>query len=313
MAMRSNGRLQLGLMLPTGNPAGLREAPRWSEMREMATLAEAVGFDTLLLADHFLFRTGPGVKVAPGETRGIWEAWTLLAALAEATRRIRLCPLVLCTGFRNPALLAKMADTLDEVSNGRLILGIGAGWHEPEYLAFGYPFDHLVSRFEEALTIIHGLLRTGHLDFEGSYYSARECELRPRGPRPDGPPILIGAKGPRMLSLVARYADAYNTVWHVTPEPAVPHFENVRAACRDAGRDPATLTLTAGTAVALTGPDGKVTGLRPDALHGTPEQIAEQLRAFQSIGAEHMTVVVDPNTCVGIERFARVIEAVRRA
>ncbi len=115
------------------------------------------------------------------------------------------------TKFRNPAILAKMAATLDAISGGRLILGLGAGWHAPEFEAFGIPFDHRVDRFEEALQIIVPLLHTGQVDFQGRYYRTPNCELRPRGPRASGPQILIGAAGPRMLRLAARYADAWNT------------------------------------------------------------------------------------------------------
>ena len=143
--------------------------------------------------DHLLFRQSPTdnaiqVEMPAGKTRGAWEAWTVLCALAAATSRIELGPFVACNSFRNPALLAKMAVTLDEVSDGRLVLGIGAGWHEPEYHAFGYPYDHRVGRFEEALQIIAPLLREGRVDFEGRYYQARDCEIAPRGPRPAGPP-----------------------------------------------------------------------------------------------------------------------------
>ena len=127
----------------------------------MARTAEAGGLDSFWLFDHLLFRHDPQ------KTVGIWECWTLLCALAEATEKIELGTIVLCSPFRNPALLAKMAHTLDEVSNGRLILGIGAGWHKPEFDAFGYPFDKRVDRFEEALQIMQPLLKGQGVDFEG--------------------------------------------------------------------------------------------------------------------------------------------------
>ena len=128
-------------------------------MREIAKRAEEAGFAFLMAPDHLIFRRSPAgnvpaIDMPEGKSRGIWEVWSVLSAVAEATRRVHLGTLVACTGFRNPALLAKMADTLDEISGGRLILGLGAGWHEPEYDAFGYPFDHRVARFEEALQII---------------------------------------------------------------------------------------------------------------------------------------------------------------
>ena len=186
--------MKLGLMLQVGGGAlEGGKTPRWPDLRDMALAAEAVGFDTLFVPDHLLFRQSPTdnaiqVEMPAGKTRGAWEAWTVLCALAAATSRIELGPFVACNSFRNPALLAKMAVTLDEVSDGRLVLGIGAGWHEPEYHAFGYPYDHRVGRFEEALQIIAPLLREGRVDFEGRYYQARDCEIAPRGPRPAGPP-----------------------------------------------------------------------------------------------------------------------------
>lgn len=154
---------------------------------------------------------------------GIWESWTVLAALAEATHRVEIGTLTLCASFRNPAVLAKMAVSLDEVSEGRLILGIGAGWNEPEYRAFGLPFERRVDRFAEALQIIAPLLRHGRVTFRGRYYSVEDCEIVPRGPRPDGPPLLIGATGPRMLRLAAEHADNWNlTAYVARPEEFTP-------------------------------------------------------------------------------------------
>src|SRR5215212_8585260 len=177
---------------------------RWSDLREMAQLGEQIGADSLWITDHLIHRE------AGEEPRGMWECWSLISALAAVTEKPEIGTLVMSTSFRNPALLAKMADTVDEISGGRLMLGLGAGWNEAEYIAFGYPFDHRVSRFEEAVTIIAGLLRDGHIDFEGTYYEARDCELRPRGPRANGPSIMIGTVGARMLRQTALYADAWN-------------------------------------------------------------------------------------------------------
>src|SRR5258708_10388266 len=139
----------------------------YATIRAIAQQAETDGFDSIWLADHRVYRN-------PGEpTRGIWECWTMLAALAEATQGVEIGPLVLCNSFRKPAILAKMATTADEVSHGRLILGVGAGWNEPEYQAFGLPFDHRVDRFEEALPILKPLLHEGHVDFPGHCYQPR--------------------------------------------------------------------------------------------------------------------------------------------
>ncbi|HKM73588.1 MAG TPA: LLM class flavin-dependent oxidoreductase [Stellaceae bacterium] len=173
--------LKVGLLLSVAEGSA---GERWANLKAMARHAEAAGFDSLWIADHM------SVPVSPGEPeRGRWECWSILAALAAVTERVELGTLVTCTSFRNPALLAKMADTVEEISDGRLILGLGAGYYEPEYRAFGFPFDHRVGRFEEALQIVYGLLRRGTIDFNGQYYQARDCELTPRGPRPGGLPF----------------------------------------------------------------------------------------------------------------------------
>ncbi len=249
--------LKVGLFVPF--------APSWSEVRQLAERAEAVGFDSVWVMDHLLLR------------HPVWEGWSLLAALAASTQRVELGTLVLATSFRNPALVAKMADTVDEISGGRLILGLGAGWHEPEYRAFGYPFDHRVSRFEEAFRIIRTLLRDGRIDYAGRYYAARDCELVPRGPRPHGPPILVGASGERMLQLCARDADAWNGCWYREPDDATAPLQGIDAACRAVGRAPATLERTAG-----------VYADEPGGSHPSPTALAERLRGFAAKGIAHV-------------------------
>jgi alkanesulfonate monooxygenase SsuD/methylene tetrahydromethanopterin reductase-like flavin-dependent oxidoreductase (luciferase family) len=302
--------LKVGLMLPTVDDWMAGCTARWTDLVAMARRAEDVGFDSLWMPDHLIYEFGD-----PGEPRhGLWEAWSLLAALAAATTRIELGPLVACTGFRNPALLAKMADTVDEISGGRLVLGLGAGYHGPEYRAFGYPFDHLVGHFEEALRVIHTLLREGRIDFAGTYYEARECELRPRGPRPTGPPLLIGAlaHAPRMLRLTAHYADLWNA-WSVNrSEDVGPLREAVDAACRKAGREPSTLGRTVSVLVDLPAATAHpqanwVTRFRAafaPPVSGSPEELAERLRAFAREGIGHVQVYLEPSTVAGIEAFA---------
>jgi alkanesulfonate monooxygenase SsuD/methylene tetrahydromethanopterin reductase-like flavin-dependent oxidoreductase (luciferase family) len=323
-------------MLPIGAGAfGEGRPVRWADVREMARTAEAVGVDTLFLPDHLLFRKSPPdnlmqVNMAEGKVRGIWEAWTLLSALAEATRRIHLGPLVACSSFRNPAILAKMADTLDEVSDGRVVLGLGAGWHEPEYHAFGVPYDHRVGRFEEALAIIVPLLREGRVDFQGQYYQARDCVLAPRGPRPGGLPILIGAQRPRMLALAARYADLYDADYHLVASEVRSRFEAFDRACAEAKRDPRTVTHAAGTRVALVrpgeprpgvpgaaAPPGAVVfelgGMRQVARAGTADELIAHARAFEAVGVQHLTLsLVHPPGPKGIEMLAAVLEGLRR-
>jgi len=207
---------------------------------------------------------------------------------------VEIGTLVLCNSLRNPAVLAKMATALDEVSGGRLVLGLGAGWNEPEYRAFGLPFDHRVDRFEEALQIIRPLLRDGRVDFEGRYYQARDCEDLPRGPRASGPPLMVGGEGPRMLKLTARYGDLWNTGYMGDPETMAEPFARIHAACREVGRDPATLAVTA--LIGLWFPELKPQkpGFLENALVGTPEQIAEAIRGYAELGVQHIMFQLEP-------------------
>jgi probable F420-dependent oxidoreductase len=281
----------------------------------MAQLAEDVGIDTLCVPDHLLFRNSGVVSLPEGETRGNWEAFSILSALAAVTKRATLLPMVACTSFRNPAMLAKLADTLDEISDGRLLLGIGAGWHEPEYTAFGYPFDHRVSRFEEALQILVPLLKGETVTFHGQYYSVDDCVLMPRGPRKQGPPIWIGARRPRMLGLVAKYADSYHTDQLLAVDDtkaAEDLFRVVADACRQIGRDPATLGRTSGCTVAVEGADEVEGGVPSVAIRGSTDEIVEKLAAYAAVGVTHFTCWLMPLSMKGIERLAPVVEAAHK-
>jgi alkanesulfonate monooxygenase SsuD/methylene tetrahydromethanopterin reductase-like flavin-dependent oxidoreductase (luciferase family) len=310
--------LKIGLMLPIGEGWLGGGMAGWSELKNMAQHAEALGFDSLWVPDHLLFEFGEAGEPPHGQ----WEAWSLLAALAASTQRVELGPLVLCTGFRNPALLAKMADTLDEISGGRLILGLGAGYHEREFRAFGYPYDHRVSRFAEALQIIRTLLRVGTIDFQGRYYEARACELRPRGPRPEGPPILIGAppRLPRMLRLTAEYADYWNG-WSINHLEALTQARAaVDAACTVAGRDPATLQRTTTVLIDLPGAERnpapewvrRYRSLFAAPVTGSTQEIAALLKGFAVEGVSHVQVWLEPNTMAGIDALAPVLDLLDR-
>src|SRR6266568_3456321 len=237
--------LKVGINLPTVEGTMAGKTASWADLLAFAQRAEALGFDSLWVPDHLLLTWQE-------QTHGIWECWSLLAALAAVTSGVALGPLVACTAFRSPALLAKLADTVDEISGGRLIVGLGAGWDGPEDRAFGVKSDHRVDRVEEALQIIVPLLRSGHVDFDGKYYQARDCELRPRGPQAGGPPILVGAKGPRMLRIAATYADQWNAEGPLRrPEEIIPLRTAGDAACAEVGRDPATLGRSASVVVNL--------------------------------------------------------------
>jgi probable F420-dependent oxidoreductase len=285
----------------------------WSEIKAMAQTAEAVGFDSLWFGEHLLYHY-PGT-----EPRGPWECWTMMAAVAAATSRVEIGPLVACTNFHNPAHLAKMAATLDEISGGRLILGLGAGWYEHEYRAYGYPYDHRVSRFEEAFTIIRTLLREGEIDFAGAYYSARECVLLPRSPRPNGPPLMVGSFGDRMLEITLPHADSWNA-WFAdfgqTPEGLKTLLAKIDSACEAVGRDPKAVERTAAIYVQLPGGKGRTSGdatMAPSIpLKGSPQEIADGLRAYGALGLSYIQIVLDPITRQGIEDFAPVLEILDR-
>jgi alkanesulfonate monooxygenase SsuD/methylene tetrahydromethanopterin reductase-like flavin-dependent oxidoreductase (luciferase family) len=290
--------MRVGLVLPIGERGEPPRATPYRDMRELAVQAENSGLDSIWVADH-LFYKPEGEK-----PRGMWEAWTILAALADATRRVELGPLVLCGPFRNPGLLAWMANTLDEVSGGRLVLGLGAGWHEPEFRAFDFEFERRVSYFEDMLEITVPLLRDGRVEHEGQLISGNG-QLTPRGPREDGPPIMIAATRPRMMALAARWADRFNTVWYGRPNESF--FEdrrNLEQACADAGRDFGEIQMTAGLHVAgeLTADSMKSDG---NALAGSPEQIADALNAWREQDVDEVMCRIDPATPQMVERVAR--------
>jgi alkanesulfonate monooxygenase SsuD/methylene tetrahydromethanopterin reductase-like flavin-dependent oxidoreductase (luciferase family) len=303
--------MKIGIALLLGEIEELGAPRPYRELRAMALQAEAAGFDSVWVYDHLLYRFPESER-----TLGIWEGWTLLAALADATERVELGTIVMCTAWRNPALQAKMAITADEVSGGRVILGLGAGWHQPEFAAFGYPFDHLAGRFEESMQIIAPLLKEGRVDFSGRYYAAPNCEMVPRGPRPGGPPILIAARGPRMLRITARYADQWNTAW--LGQPALYHqrYADLVSACNDVGRDPATIETTVGVSVAYPelAPD-KMPENVGDAerfLTGSPDEIAAGLKAYADLGVGHIICVTAPETPEALAELSRALDVYRR-
>jgi alkanesulfonate monooxygenase SsuD/methylene tetrahydromethanopterin reductase-like flavin-dependent oxidoreductase (luciferase family) len=274
----------------------------WPELVAMARAAETVGFDSIWLGDHLLYDLPGGV------TRGPWEVWTSLAALAMVTERVEIGPLVASTSFHEPAMLAKMAATVDAISGGRLILGLGAGWNEREYRAFGFPFDHRVSRFEEAFTIIRRLLRDGRVDFAGRFYRVEDCVLDPGPVRAGGPPLLLGSVGPRMLRIGLPHVAAWN-VWWSAYGNTVDGFAAVRGRVAEAATRP--VAATAAVLVGLRGGFGRLMGEQYNAavppVTGTAADIAGHLAALAAAGAEHLQLVIDPITLDSIEALAEVL------
>jgi alkanesulfonate monooxygenase SsuD/methylene tetrahydromethanopterin reductase-like flavin-dependent oxidoreductase (luciferase family) len=293
--------LRVGIQLPE-----VEREVRWPEYVAMARAAEDAGFDTIWLGDHLLYR------YEDGSSRGPWEVWTLLAAIAASTSRIKIGPLVAATAFHAPAMLAKMAATVDEVSGGRLIVGLGAGWNDVEFRAFGFPFDHRISRFEEAFTIIRTLLREGRIDFDGKFFQARDCELLPGPTRPGGPPLMVGSIGPRMLEITLPYVEQWN-VWYRQSSNTIdglrPILAQVDEACRAVGRDPATLEKTSAVLVGMGG-SGRVTKYDDGAiapLEGSVAELAARFRAYAALGLAEIQLVVDPITIESIEALAPVL------
>jgi probable F420-dependent oxidoreductase len=306
MIPRRPGRpLGVGVQLPE-----VEREVRWPEYRAIARMAEQAGFDSIWLGDHLLYR------YPDGSTRGPWEAWTSLAGLAEATERVTIGPLVAAMGFHAPFMLAKQAATVDEISGGRLVLGIGAGWNETEFAALGAPFDQRIARFEEAFTIVRTLLAEGRIDFAGRYHTARDAELLPRPARPGGPPILVGSTGPRMLAATLPHAASWNA-WYAdtrnSPDGVPALRARVDEAALAAGRDPAHIERTVAVLVRMPGGAGRTMGDTDERqqvapLEGDAATIAEGLRAYAREGIGHVQLVVDPISEASVAALAPALQ-----
>jgi alkanesulfonate monooxygenase SsuD/methylene tetrahydromethanopterin reductase-like flavin-dependent oxidoreductase (luciferase family) len=278
--------------------------PAWAEVLAFAEDAEALGLDSLWVCDHFL--SGP-----PGQPpEGIHEGWTILSALAAATNRVEVGSLVMCVSFRNPALLAKMAATADAVARGRLILGLGAGWYDPEYEAFGYPTDHRVARFEEALRIIRPLLRGASVSVSGRFHEVADAALLPPPKRPI--PLLVAATGPRMLRLTARYADAWNTAWFGLPDERLrQRMAALETALEHEGRDPSTLRRTVGAEALdadLTNSDVGESG-----LVASSDALARAVDAYEGLGFDDLIVGLRPQTKRSLDCLAEALRLLGRS
>lgn len=291
--------MRVGIQLPE-----VEREVRWPEYRALARAAEESGFDSIWVGDHLLYR-GDG-----GPERGPWEAWTLLAALAAATERVRLGPLVACAAFHPPAVLAKMAATVAEVSGGRLVLGLGAGWNAAEFQAFGLPYDHRVSRFAEALAIVRGLLAGERVTLEGRFWRAADAVLVPRPAA--RVPLMLGSNGPRMLALGLPHVDAWNT-WYVdygnTAEGFAALDARISVAAREAGRPPGAIARSACVLVAV----DRAAAERPlevPPLEGSPDAIAARLRELADAGADEAILVATPITERSIRALAEAVALV---
>ena len=292
--------LRVGVQLPE-----VEREVRWPELLAMARAAEGIGLDSLWLGDHLLYRW-------PGRpARGPWEGWSMLAGLAAATERIQLGPLVAATSFRAPALLAKMAATVDEISGGRLILGLGAGWNETEYRAFGFPFDQRVARFEEAFTIIRTLVAGERATLAGRWWQADDAVLLP--PPARRMPLVIGSNGPRMLGIALPHVDGWNTWWDGYGNTVDGFAElngRIDAAARSAGRTEEEIDRSACVLVAVGAGAGErrpVRGILPVA--GDADVLGPHLQALAQAGADEAILVLDPITEASVRALAPALAA----
>jgi probable F420-dependent oxidoreductase len=291
--------VRIGVQLPE-----VEREVRWPEYVAMARAAEESGFDSIWLGDHLLYR-GDGRP-----ERGPQEAWTLLGALAAATERVRLGPLVACTGFHPPGLIAKMAATIADVSGGRFVLGLGAGWNQEEFRAFGIPYDHRVSRFEEAFAIVRGLLAGERVTLEGRFHAVHDAVLLPPPPEV---PLMIGSNGPRMLSIALPHVAWWNTWWDSfgnTAEGFAQLNATIDAAAREAGREPAEVRRSACALVALEAGEERPFGAVAP-ITGSTDQIAARVRELGEAGADEVILVLSPITERSIRSLADVVAQLR--
>jgi probable F420-dependent oxidoreductase len=295
--------VKIGVDLPAAEETGGATLSSWADVRAFALAAEAAGLDSVWMFDHFFNRRDDGT------IQSMYESWTILSAVAAVTDRILLGTCVMCASFRSPGLQAKMAATLDEVSGGRLILGIGAGWHDPEYEAFGYPTDRRGSRYEETLAVVRRLLDGERVTFAGEFNQLREAVLAPAPSRRI--PILVAGDGSRTLRLAGRYADAWNDNGFGLPDERLHTvLRRLDEALEAEGRDPATLERTIG--VTVRHPDVTVDPYDEPAFQGTPRELAAMFDAYAGLGVDHLILEVGPKTTASIAWVSEAIDLFRR-
>jgi len=274
----------------------------WPEYLDLARRAEGAGFDSVWVGDHLIY------DLPDGSTRGPYEAWTTLAAIAAVTERVEIGPLVASTSFHAPAMIAKQAATVDAISQGRLILALGAGWNRREFDAFGFPYDRRVSRFAEALAVIAPLLREGRTTFHGEFYDVDDCVLNPGPVREGGPPIMLGSHSPRMLSIGLPVVDAWN-VWWSLYDNSVERFAEIKAGVDAAMPEGRSVAATAAVLVTLPGGRGRLMGESYDApvTTVTPDDLGEHLKGLADLGVTHVQLVLDPITAESIDMVGDVL------
>lgn len=291
--------MRVGIQLPE-----VERVVRWPEIEAMARSIDAGGFDAIWVGEHLLYREGDTVA-------GPWEAWTTLAAVAAVTERVTLGPLVAAVPFHHPAVLAKRAATLHEISGGRLVMAVGAGWNRTEFEAFGLPYQRRVDRFEDSIGVIRRLLRGEEVTHSSEFVTLDRCRIVPL-PETDPPPFVIGSNGKRMLSSTLPWADGWNS-WFEDfdndPRRLVGLIDDVDDVCRAVGRDPAEIDRSVALLFQFGPPGPSPRGSHP--IRGSDDEMAETLAAVEGCGVDEVQLVVDPITLESIEAARRVVAVYR--
>ena len=282
-------------------------APSWGDVQQWAQMAEAASFDTFWVADELVWEDQKA-----GTAAGWWEGVALAAAVAAVTERIGIGSWVLSALHRNPGLIVKSAEAIDEISGGRFVLGLGAGHAGRQGEMFGFPPDRTVSRYEEALEVIVPLVRDGVADFEGEYHRAVRQPNRPRGPQGSAMPLMLGGHGPRTIGLAVRHADIWSAFATSSsqPEAFAEMLELVDRTCDEQGRDPASLGRSIG--IGVVPPGEEPTGFWPDPVSGSAEQIAETLSEFETMGVTSIELCIDGDQARGLELLPGVLDLVKK-
>ena len=292
---------EVGVVAPINQAGAERVTPRWRDIREFVLRAEAIGFDTVWTPDELLWRP----KDRP--VMGVWEGVSMAGAVAATTSRVKIGTWVMSALHRNAGIIAKAVETLDEISGGRFVFGLGAGHEWPgQAHSFGLPEDHIFARFEEALQVIVPLLREGRANFEGTWHAARDLPQVPVGPRPNKIPLMIGGNGPKGQRNAARYADIWSS-WAEEKsnlDEFGPRIATLEAVCAEVERDPATIGRSAGVDVSPLQPAGE----NPNVIAGSAEAMADAIRAFRDGGYTQLEIMLTPGSVEALEALAPVLE-----
>jgi alkanesulfonate monooxygenase SsuD/methylene tetrahydromethanopterin reductase-like flavin-dependent oxidoreductase (luciferase family) len=295
--------VEIGIVLPLFQSGAERVTLRWEHLRGLAARAEELGFDTVWTIDELLWLPAGKPPV------GVWEGVAMTGAVAAVTSRAKVGTWVLSALHRNPGITAKAAETLDEISGGRFVFGLGAGHAYPvQARAFGLPEDKIVARYEEALEIIVPLMRGQTADFHGTYHQANDLRQVPQGPRPGRIPIYLGGNGPRVQRIAARKADIWSSYIESSVDEAGPRMESFLAICAEEGRDPASIGKSIGLSVDTSKPAGE----KADVLSGSAEEMAPTLRGFIDLGYDQIELMFAPHTIAGLEALAPLLTLLRQ-